>query len=187
MLLDWLRPVCNNENLKTRSTLVTLMTSHRYHFLSDDHRCLQRLQSWHWRCSRSCDSASHYHFWSVQGIAGFDFHHFWCMYLNTTWSSVEWYSLALTLISFLLLNQVHFTLTADAQVLPQSLNVPIGGVANKIYLIVQDIGHDSGTGLDFVFGIVALQRFYCVLDTGNQRIGFAQTCFTNASINLGSN
>ena len=92
----------------------------------------------------------------------------------------------INLFSFFL-NQAQFTLTADAQVLPQSLNVLMGGVANKIYLIVQDIGHDSGAGVDFIFGTVVLQRFYCVLDTGNQRIGFAETWHTNASINFGSN
>jgi cathepsin E len=100
-------------------------------------------------------------------------------------SSVESYSL----IAFLPFNQTLFTLTADAQILPQNLNVHFGGVFNNIYLIVQDNGQNSRAEFPvaFTFGMLALQRFYCVLDTGNQRIGFAQTSSTNANINLGSN
>ena len=88
------------------------------------------------------------------------------------------------LISFLLYDQVPFTLTPDAQIVPQNMNVALGGVAANIYLIVQKNGHNSGSGVDFTFGMLAIQRFYCVLDTGNQRIGFAQKPDTNANVTV---
>ena len=87
-------------------------------------------------------------------------------------------------ISFLLYDQVPFTLTPDAQIVPQNMNVALGGVAANIYLIVQKNGHNSGSGVDFTFGMLAIQRFYCVLDTGNQRIGFAQKPDTNANVTV---
>jgi cathepsin E len=77
--------------------------------------------------------------------------------------------------------QAVLTLTADAQILPQNSDV------NIFFLVLVDIGHPSGSGLDFIFGMVAIQRFYVVLDTGNSEVGFAQTSSTNAIINfLGS-
>jgi cathepsin E len=78
---------------------------------------------------------------------------------------------------------VTFALTANAQLWPRSLNVDIGGVASTIYLIVNDLGSNSGEGLDFINGQTFLERFYSVFDTGNKRVGFAQTTFTGATSN----
>ncbi|KAJ7509624.1 acid protease [Mycena galericulata] len=76
-----------------------------------------------------------------------------------------------------------YTLAPNAQIWPRSLNSVIGGSADSIYIVVADLGSSSGEGLDFVNGYVFLERFYCVLDTGNQQVGFATTPFTTATTN----
>jgi len=76
-----------------------------------------------------------------------------------------------------------FTLTANAQAWPRSLNTLIGGVANDVYLVVNDLGTPSGEGLDFINGFTFLERFYSVFDTANKRVGFATTPFTTATTN----
>ena len=63
------------------------------------------------------------------------------------------------------------------------LNTAIGGDPNSIYLIVSDLGSPSGEGLDFINGMVFLQRFYNVFDVTNNRVGFATTQFTDAVTN----
>jgi cathepsin E len=78
---------------------------------------------------------------------------------------------------------VHYEGTANAQLWPRSLNTEIGGTAGDIYLIVADLGQDSGQGLDFVNGYVFLERFYSVFDTAGHRVGFATTPFTTATTN----
>ncbi|KAF8167357.1 aspartic protease [Crassisporium funariophilum] len=76
-----------------------------------------------------------------------------------------------------------FELTANAQLWPRSLNADIGGIASRIYLIVNDLGSNSGEGLDFINGFGFLERFYSVFDTANKRVGFANTAFTKATTN----
>ncbi|KAF8504173.1 aspartic peptidase domain-containing protein [Gautieria morchelliformis] len=76
-----------------------------------------------------------------------------------------------------------FEFTANAQIFPHSLNTQIGGNSGSTYLIVQDIGTNSGQGLDFINGVTFLQRFYSVFDTPNQRVGFATTPQTTATSN----
>ncbi|GBE81416.1 Polyporopepsin [Sparassis crispa] len=76
-----------------------------------------------------------------------------------------------------------YGLTANAQIWPRSLNTNIGGSPSDIYLIVNDIGSPSGEGLDFINGYTFLERFYSVFDTGNSRVGFATTSYTNATTN----
>ena len=49
-----------------------------------------------------------------------------------------------------------FTLNPNAQIWPRSLNSAINGEKNKIYLIVSDVGSDSGSGMDFVLGFTWL-------------------------------
>ena len=46
--------------------------------------------------------------------------------------------------------QTIFELTPNAQLWPRSLNEDIGGSADGIYLIVGDLGSNSGEGLDFI-------------------------------------
>ena len=66
---------------------------------------------------------------------------------------------------------------------PRALNTLIGGNSSFIYLVINDLGTPSGSGLDFVLGFTFLERFYTVYETVNQLIGFAQTEFTNVEIN----
>ena len=74
-------------------------------------------------------------------------------------------------------------LTPNGQIWPRNLNADIGGVAGKIYLVVGNIGSNSGSGLDFINGQTFLERFYAVFDTANNRVGIATTSFTDATTN----
>ncbi|KAL7284881.1 LOW QUALITY PROTEIN: hypothetical protein ACG7TL_002195 [Trametes sanguinea] len=76
-----------------------------------------------------------------------------------------------------------YEFTPNAQIWPRSLNTAIGGDADSIYLIVADLGSDSGEGLDFIDGFTFLERFYYVWDVENTRVGFATTEFTDATTN----
>lgn len=76
-----------------------------------------------------------------------------------------------------------FTLPPNGQIWPRELNVAIGGQQDAIYLIVADLGSDSGQGLDFINGYTFLERFYSVYDTDNGRVGLANTKYTNATTN----
>ncbi|KAG1885555.1 aspartic peptidase domain-containing protein [Suillus subluteus] len=76
-----------------------------------------------------------------------------------------------------------YTLTPNAQIWPRSLNTNIGGSSTAIYLIVNDIGTNSGAGFDFINGYTFLERFYSVFDTTNSRVGFATTSYTDATTN----
>ncbi|OCH85904.1 acid protease [Obba rivulosa] len=76
-----------------------------------------------------------------------------------------------------------FEFTANAQIWPRSLNTAIGGNANTIYLIATDIGTDTGSGLDFINGMVWLERFFLVYDVGAGEVGLATTTFTDATTN----
>ncbi|KAF9041822.1 acid protease [Hymenopellis radicata] len=76
-----------------------------------------------------------------------------------------------------------YELTANAQIWPRSLNAAIDGTADCVYLVVSDLGHPSGQGLDFINGYTFLERFYSVYDTANSRVGFATTTSTTATSN----
>ncbi|KIM81488.1 hypothetical protein PILCRDRAFT_71813, partial [Piloderma croceum F 1598] len=76
-----------------------------------------------------------------------------------------------------------YALTANGQIWPRSLNSVLGGTSGSIYLIVGDIGTNSGAGLDFINGYAFLERFYSVFDTSNSRVGFATTAQTTATSN----
>ncbi|EKM61624.1 uncharacterized protein PHACADRAFT_112385 [Phanerochaete carnosa HHB-10118-sp] len=78
---------------------------------------------------------------------------------------------------------VTYELSPNAQIWPRSLNTAIGGSSGDIYLIVSDLGSNSGEGLDFVNGQTWLERFYSVYDTDNQQLGLATTPYTDATIN----
>ncbi|KAF8645805.1 hypothetical protein AX14_009178, partial [Amanita brunnescens Koide BX004] len=81
------------------------------------------------------------------------------------------------------INGKIFDLTPNAQTWPRPLNSIIGGKAGAIYLIIGDLGQQSGKGFDFINGYTFLERFYTVYDTANKRVGFAPTPFTNATTN----
>ena len=76
-----------------------------------------------------------------------------------------------------------FGLTANGQIWPRTLNTFIGGSSSSIYLVVNDLGSPSGSGLDFINGYTFLERFYSVYDTTNNRVGLATTSFTTATTN----
>ena len=58
----------------------------------------------------------------------------------------------------------------------------INGTPDGIYLIVGDLG-DVEPGLDYIDGMVFLERFYHVYDIENNQVGFANTPFTKATTN----
>jgi len=72
-----------------------------------------------------------------------------------------------------------FELTPNAQIIPRPLR---GGDKGLVYLVVQNLGNNF-PGVDFICGVVFLERFYTVLDSGNRRVGLASTPFTNATTN----
>ncbi|KAI0327407.1 acid protease [Cubamyces sp. BRFM 1775] len=76
-----------------------------------------------------------------------------------------------------------YEFTPNAQIWPRALNTALGGDADSIYLIIADIGSDSGEGLDFIDGFSFLERFYYVWDVSNARVGFATTPYTHATVN----
>jgi hypothetical protein len=79
-----------------------------------------------------------------------------------------------------------YALTPNAQIWPRSLNSVIGGNAGQIYLIVADLGSNSGQGLDFINGYTFLERYYSVFvskDTTQTQVGFAPTEYTDATSN----
>ncbi|KAF8626022.1 hypothetical protein AX15_005112 [Amanita polypyramis BW_CC] len=84
---------------------------------------------------------------------------------------------------FFEINGDTFELTPNAQIWPRSLNTLIGGKRNRIYLIVIDIGKNSGSGLDFINGFTFLERFYTIYDTTRQAVGFATTPYTYSTSN----
>ncbi|KAJ7445326.1 family A1 protease [Mycena latifolia] len=81
------------------------------------------------------------------------------------------------------MNGTSFTFSPNAQLWPRALNTAIGGSCCKIYLVIADLGSPSGSGLDFILGLVFLQRFYSVFDYINAQVGLAVTPFTNATSN----
>ncbi|OCH91612.1 family A1 protease [Obba rivulosa] len=86
---------------------------------------------------------------------------------------------------FFHIGDTTYEFTADAQILPRSLNSAIGGTDDNVYFIVNDIGTPTGSGEDFVLGMSWLERFYFVYDSGKTRVGFAITPFTKATSNFG--
>ncbi|KZP27550.1 aspartic proteinase [Athelia psychrophila] len=103
--------------------------------------------------------------------------------LNTTLNLIEvtpaQYA-ALQPLNFLIGNHTY-TLNANAQIWPRTLNAEIGGEADGIYLIVSTFGDTFP--FQFIMGLTFLERFYSVFDTPNSRIGFATTAHTNDTSN----
>ena len=135
----------------------------------------------YWGCCRQRNwTASHY-LSPVLGSTESVLHSWWCTYIPSSQS-------ANILINFHLIFlfshlQTTFELTANAQLWPRSLNTVMGGTSSSIYLIINDLGSNSGEGLDFVNGLAFLERFYAVFDTANKRVGLATTSFTDATTN----
>jgi hypothetical protein len=62
-------------------------------------------------------------------------------------------------LNFNVVGDNTLVLTPNAQIWPRSLNTAIGGDSDSIYLVISDIGSDSGTGLDFINGYAFLFVF----------------------------
>jgi len=75
-----------------------------------------------------------------------------------------------------------YELIPNAQIWPRALNDILGGEKDHIYLVMQDIGQNI-PGLEFIAGMVFLERFYSVYDTENHRLGLAPTQYTKAETN----
>ncbi|KAI0356741.1 aspartic proteinase precursor [Trametes cingulata] len=71
----------------------------------------------------------------------------------------------------------------DAQIWPRAFNSLIGGDDDQVYLVIGNLGRNSGTGFEFVLGVTFLERFYHVYDADNNLAGFATTPLTNATLN----
>ncbi|KLO16772.1 family A1 protease [Schizopora paradoxa] len=84
---------------------------------------------------------------------------------------------------FFTIGGTRFELTPNAQIWPRALNSYIGGTRDGIYLVVADIGMNSGSGMDFINGYTFLERFYAVYDTSSKRVGLATTANTKATTN----
>lgn len=61
------------------------------------------------------------------------------------------------------IGDITYDLEPNAQIWPRSLNSKIGGNSGSIYLIVNDIGTNSGAGLDFINGYSFLYVYNCCL------------------------
>ncbi|KZO93798.1 aspartic proteinase from Irpex Lacteus [Calocera viscosa TUFC12733] len=68
-----------------------------------------------------------------------------------------------------------FTLSAGAQLIPQSEVAAYGGRNGHYYSYIGPMGSDSGAGFDFVLGQKFLERFYSVYDTTRNRVGLSDT------------
>ena len=84
---------------------------------------------------------------------------------------------------FFTIGDSTFEFTPNAQTFPRALNTFVNGDADTIYLVIGDLGLESGSGLDFILGYTFLERFYSVFDTANQRVGIAATSNTYSTIN----
>ncbi|KAI0664354.1 aspartic proteinase precursor [Cubamyces menziesii] len=66
---------------------------------------------------------------------------------------------------FFTINNVVYEFTANAQIWPRNLNTLIGGSPDYVYLIVGDIGANSGSGMDIISGMAFMERFYISFST----------------------
>jgi len=86
------------------------------------------------------------------------------------------------LLNFLL-SQNTYSLTANAQIWPRTLNGLIQGSNNYIYLVIETIDRADAVYFNFILGYTFLERFYTAYDTTNRRIGIAPTPWTTATTN----
>lgn len=87
------------------------------------------------------------------------------------------------LVRYVVHTAIHVRVLCLMHAAHWQLNEAIGGEADAVFLIVGSTGTPSGSGLDFINGMTFLERFYSVYDTGNKRVGFATTAFTDATSN----
>ncbi|KAI0279620.1 acid protease [Russula aff. rugulosa BPL654] len=73
-----------------------------------------------------------------------------------------------------------YEFNANAQIWPRALNQLIGGEKDLVYLIVSDLGPETSQETGFIAGMTFLQRFYVVFDSCENRVGLANTQFTDS-------
>ncbi|OCH91153.1 acid protease [Obba rivulosa] len=76
-----------------------------------------------------------------------------------------------------------YEFTRNAQTWPRELNEAMGGDKDAIYLVVNDLGTTSDSGLDFINGMVWLERFYAAYDVGEGRVGIAPATWYAGTVN----
>ena len=59
------------------------------------------------------------------------------------------------------------------------MNYAIGGSDQYAYLLVGDIGHVSGSGMDIILGMPFIERFYTVFDYTHGVVGVGYTEYTD--------
>jgi hypothetical protein len=83
---------------------------------------------------------------------------------------------------FFTIGEESYELTPNAQIWPRSLNSAINGTTDGIYLIVNDIGTQSGSGLDVINGycfLYAALHFLLSVELLNR--SFSESVFTQYS------
>ena len=60
------------------------------------------------------------------------------------------------------IGDMNFTLDVAAQLVLPSQNTAWGGVPGKQYGVASPLGSSSGIGLDFVIGMLVMERYYTV-------------------------
>lgn len=68
-----------------------------------------------------------------------------------------------------------YSLTPQAQLIPESENVAYGGVPGVRYSCIIPNGFTSDLGFGFFLGQKFMERYYLVYDTDKKQIGFAET------------
>lgn len=66
-----------------------------------------------------------------------------------------------------------FNLSPSQYIIPQSEVSNYGGNPGSYYSYIGDVGSNSGSGLDFIYGQKFLENYYSVFDTPNSQVGFA--------------
>jgi len=85
--------------------------------------------------------------------------------------------------SLTFLSQNTYSLAANGQIWPRTLNGSIRGSSNYIYLVIKKISMNHGYYFNFVLGYAFLERFYTVYDATSNRIGIAITPWTTVVVN----
>ena len=62
-------------------------------------------------------------------------------------------------------------------------NSAIGGTERGVYLIIGDLGSNSGQGLVLINSTTFWERFYTMYDSGSSTFGIARTPFTDVQLN----
>ena len=84
---------------------------------------------------------------------------------------------------YFIVDDTAYELIPNAQILPRTTNTGLGGDDDHLYLVVFDLGQGDtlGGSIDYICGMVFLERYYSVYDQDCPSVGFARTVFTDAN------